>query len=213
MLSLKWDKELDELRTRRRKELLEASRELFLKKGLPKVTIRDIAREVGVTTVTLYKYYKSIDEIASEVHRQLLLEMRRFFKEISTEVSAYEQVLTWLQQWNTYLKEKDDHLRFQASFDLYYRTQKLDIAQINYLDLIKMSGESIPKVFEQGQNEGSIRTDYTANDLTAWTFNNLLGMVHRLAARGPLLEKDSLLSSERMMEMTIESIANYIRKS
>lgn len=210
MLSLKWDSELDELRTRRRNEIIKAARKLFLKKGLPKVTIRDIAREVGVSTVTLYKYYKSIDEIASEVKRQLLFEMKPFFKGVSTEIPAYEHILTWLQQWNTYLIEKDDHLRFQASFDLYYPKQ---IEQVYYLDLIRISGESILKMFEKGQNEGSIRTDYTANELTAWTFNNLLGVVHRVAARGPLLEEDFSLSTEKMMEMTIESIVNYIKKS
>lgn len=212
-MSLKWDSELDELRIRRRTEILDEARELFLEKGLPRVTMRDISKEVGVSTVTLYKYYKSVDEIAGEVKRQILIEMKQFFNEISNDITAYEQIINWLKQWDTYLKEKDDHIRFQAEFDLYYQSQKLEIEQVYYLELIKINGESIPLVFEQGQKEGSIRTDFTANDLTAWTFNNILGMVHRLAARGPLLENESRLSTEKMMEMTIDSVANFIRRS
>lgn len=36
----------------------------------------DIASESGISKVTLYKYYKSIDEIAFEVHNILLFEMK-----------------------------------------------------------------------------------------------------------------------------------------
>ncbi|MDA6082599.1 helix-turn-helix domain containing protein, partial [Escherichia coli] len=87
-MSLKWDSELDELRIRRRTEILDEARELFLEKGLPRVTMRDISKEVGVSTVTLYKYYKSVDEIAAEVKRQILIEMKQFFNEISTDSTA-----------------------------------------------------------------------------------------------------------------------------
>ncbi len=213
-MSSKWDKELEEQRTRRRKEVLEASSKLFLERDFPKVTMRDIASEVGISTVTLYKYYKSIDEIAFEVQQQFFLEMGEFFGGFSEDIPAYEQILVFLKNWLDLLKTKGDILRFQALFDHYYRTQYPEILQARSMqDMIRRGAEYFQQLFERGQSEGSIRTDIKVIELIAWTLNNLMAMAHRLAARGHLLEKETFVSTERMMEMTIESIITYIKKS
>lgn len=214
-MNARWENELEEQRIRRRNEVLDASRELFLEKDLPRVTMKDIARKVGISSVTLYKYFKSIDEIAFEVQHQLIIEIEEeFFGESNDSLSAYEQIENWLCRWNDVLREKVEHLRFQALFDHFYRTQYPEIEQVKLIqDLIKNAGESMQCLFEKGQKEGSIRTDITAAELSAYTYNNILAIAHRLAARGDLLEKESLLSVEQMMEMTIQSIIKYIKKS
>lgn len=211
-MSSKWNQELEEQRNKRRKEVLEAARRLFLEKDFPKVTMSDIAREAGTSKVTLYKYYKSIDEIAFEVQKRLVLEMREFFGEFSVDTPAYQQILDFLKCWLDFLKTKEDILRFQALFDHYYRTQYPEIKQVHMVqDVFKQVGGPFYLLLERGQNEGSIRTDINAHELTAWSASALMSMAHRLASRRDILEKESHLPIERIMEMTIESIIIYIR--
>ncbi|PGZ57412.1 TetR family transcriptional regulator [Bacillus cereus] len=213
-MSLKWEMELEEQRNKRRKEVLEAARKLFIEKNFPQVTMNDIASEAGISKVTLYKYYKSIDEIAFELQYLLFLDMGNFFGNSSDDIPASEQILMFIKRWSDFLSAREDILRFQAIFDLYYRVQYLDITQVDSRqELIRRSREDLGSLFVRGQNEGNIRTDIQAKELAAWTINNLIAMVHRLAARGELLEKDSFVSKERIMEMTIESIINFIQKS
>jgi AcrR family transcriptional regulator len=213
ILASKWDQELEAQRTNRRNEVLEASRKLFLEKDLPKVTMKEIAAEVGISTVTLYKYYKSIDEIAFEVHYQLFDEMVEYFGEISDKASAYEQIIEWLRRWIGCLREKPEYFRFQALFDHNYRTEypKIDQVQI-LLESYKKGGSPLHHLFEQAQNEGSVRIDFSAHELTGWVFNNLMAMAHRLASRGHFLEKEGYVPTVKLMEMTIESIAQFIKK-
>lgn len=212
-MATKWEKELEAQRTNRRNEVLEASRKLFLEKDLPKVTMRDIAAEVGVSTVTLYKYYKSIDEIAFEVHYQLFEEMAEYFGELSDDLPAFDQIIKWLWRWMVLLREKPEYFRFQALFDHNYRSDYPEIDQVQILlELYKKSGSPLNHLFERGQREGSIRTDFSAKELTGWTFNNLMAMSHRLASRGHFLEKEGHVPTDKIMEITIESIAQFIKK-
>jgi hypothetical protein len=48
------------------------------------------------------------------------------------------------------------------------------------IDKIRINGDSFIKLLKQGQSEGSIRTDLSANELTAWTFHNLLALKKRV---------------------------------
>lgn len=212
-MSSKWNRELEEQRNRRRKEVLEAARTLFLEKDFTKVTMNDIASEAGISKVTLYKYYKSIDEIVFEVQKQLLLEMREFFWRGSDELPAYQQILIFLKGWIDLLEIKEDILRFQALFDYYYKTHNPEIQQVYLVqEAFKQEGLALYRLFKRGQNEGSIRMDISAEELTTWSASVLLSMAHRLAARRDIFEKETHMPTERMMEMTIESIIMYIKR-
>ncbi|WP_211745530.1 TetR/AcrR family transcriptional regulator [Paenibacillus sp. Marseille-Q4541] len=214
MTSTKWSRELEQQREKRRTELLEASRKLFLEKDLHAVTMRDIAAEVGISTVTLYKYYKSIDVLAFEVLLQLFEEMKAFFqvKELE-EGDPLKRIELFLGRFHDYLYEKPDHLRFQAMFDHYYRKEYPQIDQVN-LFRDRISNDTLPllEILEKAQQDGMARTDYTAEELTSWMMNLLMAMSHRLASRGHLLEQESKLSTEGLMKVTREAILQYIKK-
>jgi len=51
----------------RREEFLDAARTLISRSGVKATSMRDLAREVGVTEGALYRHFKSKDEIVSEL--------------------------------------------------------------------------------------------------------------------------------------------------
>ena len=57
----------DREREARRKIILSAARRLFAEKDFRSVTVREIAREAGVSTGTIYRYYANLDELFLDV--------------------------------------------------------------------------------------------------------------------------------------------------
>jgi AcrR family transcriptional regulator len=55
--------------------------------GVRRLTIGDVARRVGVSRVTVYKYFPGKDQLVEAV---LLREMRRFLREVDKAVEPYE---------------------------------------------------------------------------------------------------------------------------
>ncbi len=59
-----------------RGRVLAAARDLFLERGFRRTTADDIARELGVSKATLYKTFRSKDEILRVVVRETMAEMQ-----------------------------------------------------------------------------------------------------------------------------------------
>lgn len=55
-----------------RDSILDAAETLFLKNGLENTNMIEIARQAGITKVTLYRYFSNRDEIALEIHVRML---------------------------------------------------------------------------------------------------------------------------------------------
>jgi AcrR family transcriptional regulator len=58
----------DELRTR----ILEAAEKLFLENGIETTSMADISASLGISRVTMYRYFANRDEIAVEIHVRML---------------------------------------------------------------------------------------------------------------------------------------------
>lgn len=52
-------------RTTRQREIIIAAREVIFSKGIEKLTVREIAKELKITNSALYRHFKSKDEIIS----------------------------------------------------------------------------------------------------------------------------------------------------
>ena len=64
-----------------RKRILDAGKSLFRSKGFDQATTRDIAREVGVATGTMFNYFASKEAIVVEVllHSSATLNVNSIF--------------------------------------------------------------------------------------------------------------------------------------
>lgn len=64
----------------RREEILTAARSAFVKYGIAKITLEDIANECGLKKTALYYYFKNKDEILAEMITYAILEMQEVVK-------------------------------------------------------------------------------------------------------------------------------------
>ncbi|MCB2188959.1 MAG: TetR/AcrR family transcriptional regulator [Deltaproteobacteria bacterium] len=57
---------------RRRSQILDAARKLFIKKGFPVTTIQDICEESGVNPGSLYDYVQNKDDILRQLFKEMM---------------------------------------------------------------------------------------------------------------------------------------------
>ena len=57
-------------------KILEVSLELFAKKGFDGVSVREIAKEVGVRESALYKHYKNKEDILEKIVEEMIVSIR-----------------------------------------------------------------------------------------------------------------------------------------
>lgn len=81
----------DRMRAATRDEILQTARALLLRDGPAAITLRAIAREMGMTAPGLYRYFGSLEElirnVAAEIFTELAAEVDRAMREASSSAS------------------------------------------------------------------------------------------------------------------------------
>jgi len=82
--------------------IFDLSIELFSMKGFHAVSIRDIAREVGIKQSSLYNHFRSKDEILSEIYNFFIVEATKVFPPLESldEIIENSTPLEFLRRGN-----------------------------------------------------------------------------------------------------------------
>jgi len=94
----------------RREEILNAAQRTFLKYGIQKITLDDIAQECGIKKTALYYYFKSKDELLAEM---IVLKIDEFKSRLEEAVHKAGNVKDKLR---TYMKMKINIMRENMPF-------------------------------------------------------------------------------------------------
>jgi len=180
------DKELIEMR---RMEIVKAAVDLFVRKGFHKTTVREIAREFGMSIGTLYEYIRTKEDIlflvCDYIHRSFGMRVRP-----SLEITP-DSVETLKGAINTYYRmidEMQDYLLF-----LYQETKSLSHGARKY---IFKAEEEMTEIFEEiltrGIEDGSFKIKSKQAGLFA---HNIMVLGQMWAFRRWALQKRYTLNS------------------
>lgn len=99
-----------------REEILSAAEKVFAAKGFFPTTMSDIAREAEFGTGTLYKYFKSKEELYFTLIDEKVEEINRLVKsELSQETSAIERIRKVLGLQLEFIERNRDFFRIYTS--------------------------------------------------------------------------------------------------
>ncbi len=84
---------------KKRRDILAASEQLFLREGIRGSTMKDIAKEASVSPVTIYNYFGSKERVVYEVVKKLLEDYTRRFEDI-----VYDSSLTFKDKTKALLR-------------------------------------------------------------------------------------------------------------
>lgn len=170
----------EELVSRRRQELIEASTELFLKQGFHKTSVREIASAVGWNMGMLYAYISCKEDVLYLIHRNFL--DQTWEHRPTKQLGTVEQTLRVALKYWFRMVDKD-----RRQFKLLYRESAS--LRPEHLEEIKDSETQQRTYFATIIRDGFARGEFRAVDAEL-VAQNILSMCHSWALKGWWLRRE-----------------------
>jgi AcrR family transcriptional regulator len=139
----------------REQAVLTATKKLLARKGFDLMTMDDVAAEAGISKPSLYKHFKSKDQLATEVMIRLLDSARDYLDQLDTELSPIQK-LAQLLEWALRTR-LDDGLPFLPSNSPHVKA--LLRTNIRYLCSASKLHNALQGIVEKAKLAGELRTD------------------------------------------------------
>ena len=182
--------QIDDLRMR----ILDAAEALFLEKGIEDTSMGDISARLGISRVTVYRYFANRDEIAVEIQVRMLAQINSIppIEDGPPTLDSYRQGIRLILR--NYARLRDAY-RYIGMFDALYLDQAPDnvLTQWTKAQLMKSAlGEQVergdlPYMQAYGNKLGIILDTFT------W-------VLEKLALRGEFTLADPAISMEKNLE-------------
>lgn len=210
---MNWKEELDLQRERRRLLIIDAAEQVFLKKGLQHTMMTDIAAQANISRPTLYKYFKTIDELAFEVQiRALGLIFETFSKNLESDEPAITRFKILIDNLIESFTVNTNHIQFSSLFDYYYQSQYPNpVLEKRYAEFLNQCSRVYETLLLAGQKDGSIRKDLDIHNTDMLIGNLMIGTMQRLALRGQILQKEQNIHLNAQLKELGDMIINYIQ--
>lgn len=204
------------VKNKNREEILIAGKTLFLKHNFFSVNIKDVCTLAGVSRVTFYKYFKTIDELIFQVQIDILINMTRFIKEKDQcDMSGKERLKSMLYAWIKFAKEHRDQMKFIILFDLYYEdydSNKELKASYEKFILEDYNENFLNAALETGIKDGSLKGDLNLIKTGFYIFQTVMGLLQRMSyTKFP--GDDNITTFDDISETIVEVIISNIENS
>lgn len=145
--------------------ILDATTQLFASKGFDLMTMDDVAHDVGISKPSLYKHFKSKEELAGAAMLRLLERTGEFLDGLDSSLGP-RQRLSALLEWAMrvrlagglpFLPSTSEHVRGMLTRNLRYVAAAL---KLNY---------RLKKIVQQGKKAGELRQDLP-DDVILYSF-------------------------------------------
>lgn len=198
-------------KNKNREDIIIAGRNLFLKNNFINVNIKDICNLAGVSRVTFYKHFKSIDELIFEVQIDILNNMTDFIiSRDDVQASGIERLKRVLNAWIEFAKEHKEQMKFIVLFDLYYdNNEKVNCMYEKFISE-ENDKDFLHSIINKGIEDKSLRTDLDATKTEYYIYQTITGVVERMSyTRLPV--KYGGISFKEIAESVVEMILNSVK--
>jgi AcrR family transcriptional regulator len=206
--------QVDETRDR----ILAEARRMFVDHGLYEVQMQDIAKSVGVSRASLYRYYEDKFDLALGVLSAIWKELSDDWDDRKTETLAEGK--TALERAALYLKgfwlnpHAQAQLRFLAEFDAFYSGARIPKDFIPRLRAIFTEDATgvLARFLDEGIGDGSVREDIDSRLAAVTVLNAVRGLQQRVSLRGQaLIETDGHevpTMTDELVRILVDGLAN-----
>ncbi|GMA65131.1 TetR/AcrR family transcriptional regulator [Alicyclobacillus fastidiosus] len=195
----------DTMRNLMKEDILDAAFQLILEKGISAISIVELAKRVGTSRVTIYKYFNSIDEIIFQIQTKVLsdLNVYRDFETLSGKTGA-EKLLSLLQKYVDLFQTHHEQIRFTAMFDhAYHASYPSDVLQDMYRDFIRNMRLPLEQLIAIGMQDGSLAKNVNPKILALTLEHSTLGLMQHLATRRNVFTHDSMEEDLLILEQFV----------
>ncbi len=202
-------------RIMREQYIIEIAQNLFLDKGIEKTTMDDIAAKSGLSKTTLYKYFKSKDELEILVYQKIHeVKMRYLVQQMEPHENAYKKLETFGFAYYAFFKKNPSYLQFQLKHD-YIGINKKNIRKEiinNMIEFFNSDVEYLNSIFIQGVKEGSLRNDLDSAKTLDLFYLTLRAVLNQTLFFNPDTTMDSMFSDpEEKYNMILNIFLNGLK--
>lgn len=166
-------------------EIIQAGKELFLKNNFYNIKITDICNLAGVSRVTFYKHFRTIDELIFEVQMNILNDMNQFIKDRSDiTVSGKESIKKVLYAWIDFARKHKEEMKFIGSFDIYYSSYDLnEELKLKYKSFTTndYNRSLLKSALEKGIKDGSLKEGLSPLRTGIYIHQTVMGLLQRMS--------------------------------
>ena len=182
---------------------MEAAKKVFLAKGLLAATIDDIAADAELSKGTLYRYYRSKEEIMLAISEQATSELYVLFnKAAAGDDSGLEKVLRMIRAYYSFVLANPAYFGFIAFFE---SPLPVTNAGVVYETTNAIYG-LFQTVMQQGMNDGSMRTDLKAELMANTLWASTYGMMQFIVSKGTHLAEQLKVDVNELFETFLASL-------
>lgn len=179
------DEQNQRMRDERREQMLSHARRLFAAKGLAATKISDIADNAGMSQGLLYHYYRSKEEIYTEIIRDAFEKMNAAAQGLAAlPVSPREKIRLAIVQLLHSIATSAD---FAATVLLIAQAGISDATPVEAQAIIRAESDIpyavVARIMREGQRDGSIKP-YDADELSLVFWTTIKGLAMHRAVNG-----------------------------
>ncbi|WP_334077022.1 TetR/AcrR family transcriptional regulator [Paenibacillus sanfengchensis] len=202
------------LKNKHREAIIAAGKNLFMKKSFLHVNIKEVCELAGVSRVTFYKHFLSLDELIFEVQMDVLENMTDYLNGIGIEArDGKARLRLILEAWIDYARQHSDYLKYILLFDLYYEAYDSDHElkrRYEQFILTKKERHFLTETLEAGIRDGSLKPELPPLETGQFIFTAMMGLLQKISLVPATVteeEKDDPIP-QRFVDMILQYLAD-----
>ncbi|MBR0132202.1 MAG: TetR/AcrR family transcriptional regulator [Lachnospiraceae bacterium] len=191
--------------------ILEKSYELYTRKNIESVSMIEVAKECGLGTTTLYRYYSTKPElvlaVATWIWDKTIRDNEKRRPSRDFEGMTAEEIFNfYLESFVELYRMKRDLLRFNQFLNIYIQSENIDPKVMKpYQDIIEGLKVGFHEMYTRAEQDHTIRTDESEEEMFSTTLHLMLAAVTRYAV-GLVYIPESGFDAEKELEKQKEAL-------
>lgn len=194
----------EQMRRRRRDEILTAAREMILSQGVSAFNIQQLARSLDISTVTLYKYFKNADDIMLALKEQIIegtCDMPFFAERISE--NALDSAMKLLHSFFNELLNSRGDVTLLLLFEVHTRSlPSSDADRSVFYAYTEKLNKRLEELLILARENGNTRTDLNVHEAVHFITQMNISMLEHIG----LLSDDCYEKEKEELHAQIENL-------
>lgn len=194
----------EQMRRRRRDEILTAAREMILSQGVSAFNIQQLARSLDISTVTLYKYFKNADDIMLALKEQIIegtCDMPFFAERISE--NALDGAMKLLHSFFNELLNSRGDVTLLLLFEVHTRSlPSSDADRSVFYAYTEKLNKRLEELLILARENGNTRTDLNVHEAVHFITQMNISMLEHIG----LLSDDCYEKEKEELHAQIENL-------
>lgn len=159
------------MQSERQKEIIEVALILISEKGIQGLTIKNIAKRIGITEPAIYRHYESKIDILIAILDVIKINTKQIFNnELNNNTKVIDKIEQLFIKHFTCFSDRTSIASVIFSEEI-FRNEPILIDKIS--EIIYENDKTLIKIITNGQKNGELRTDLEAQYLSTIIFGTL----------------------------------------